>query len=217
MDSKKHSVKTFGIVEEIFNSITHGLGFAAAIIGIIFLFIRAADTGYTSAIDLTALIIYSVCLIIFLLNSTLFHALIFTRCAWIFQHFDHLGIFLIILATYTPFCWIFIKNPIALWIWVANLILAIGGIVYDFMFIGRYRWISVLIYLAMGWLIVFLFPIVKDSIPTSSLWMLFWGGISYSAGTFFYLNTIIWWNHVWWHLFVLLGTALMYSSIYLTM
>ncbi|OIM31618.1 hemolysin III, partial [Oenococcus oeni] len=156
MDSKKHSVKTFGIVEEIFNSITHGLGFAAAIIGIIFLFIRAADTGYTSAIDLTALIIYSVCLIIFLLNSTLFHALIFTHCAWIFQHFDHLGIFLIILATYTPFCWIFIKNPIALWIWVANLILAIGGIVYDFMFIGRYRWISVLIYLAMGWLIVFL-------------------------------------------------------------
>ncbi|MHA5106085.1 hemolysin III family protein [Oenococcus oeni] len=217
MDSKKHSVKTFGIVEEIFNSITHGLGFAAAIIGIIFLFIRAADTGYTSAIDLTALIIYSVCLIIFLLNSTLFHALIFTRCAWIFQHFDHLGIFLIILATYTPFCWIFIKNPIALCIWVANLILAIGGIVYDFMFIGRYRWISVLIYLAMGWLIVFLFPIVKDSIPTSSLWMLFWGGISYSAGTFFYLNTRIWWNHVWWHLFVLLGTALMYSSIYLTM
>ncbi|WP_180365584.1 PAQR family membrane homeostasis protein TrhA, partial [Oenococcus oeni] len=108
-------------------------------------------------------------------------------------------------------------NPIALWIWVANLILAIGGIVYDFMFIGRYRWISVLIYLAMGWLIVFLFPIVKDSIPTSSLWMLFWGGISYSAGTFFYLNTRIWWNHVWWHLFVLLGTALMYSSIYLTM
>ncbi|MDV7714534.1 PAQR family membrane homeostasis protein TrhA [Oenococcus oeni] len=217
MDSKKHSVKTFGIVEEIFNSITHGLGFAAAIIGIIFLFIRAVDTGYTSAIDLTAFIIYSVCLIIFLLNSTLFHALIFTRCAWIFQHFDHLGIFLIILATYTPFCWIFIKNPIALWIWVANLILAIGGIVYDFMFIGRYRWISVLIYLAMGWLIVFLFPIVKDSIPTSSLWMLFWGGISYSAGTFFYLNTRIWWNHVWWHLFVLLGTALMYSSIYLTM
>ncbi|AZZ60298.1 hemolysin III [Oenococcus sp. UCMA 16435] len=217
MDSKKHSVKTFGIVEEIFNSITHGLGFAAAIIGIIFLFIRAVNTGYTSAIDLTALIIYSVCLIIFLLNSTLFHALIFTRSAWVFQHFDHLGIFLIILATYTPFCWIFIKNPIAIWIWIANLVLAIGGIVYDFIFIGRYRWISVLIYLAMGWLIVFLFPIVKDSIPITSLWMLFWGGISYSAGTFFYLNTKIWWNHVWWHLFVLLGTALMYSSIYLTM
>ncbi|MFT8324263.1 PAQR family membrane homeostasis protein TrhA [Oenococcus sicerae] len=217
MDMKKHQVKTFGLVEEIFNSITHGVGFVAAIVGIVFLFIRAVNTGYTSAIDLAALIIYSVCLIIFLLNSTLFHAFIFTRAAWVFQHFDHIGIFLIILATYTPFCWVFIKNPIAIWLWVINLLLAICGIVYDFIFIGRHRWISVLIYLAMGWLIVLLFPIIRNSVPSIALWLLFWGGIAYSAGTFFYMNMKIWWNHVWWHLFVLLGTALMYFSIYLTM
>ncbi|MFT8917208.1 MAG: hemolysin III family protein [Oenococcus sp.] len=213
----KHRVKTFGLVEEIFNSITHGLGLIAAIVGIIFLFIKVIDKGYTSAVALTAFIIYAVCLIIFLLNSTLFHALIFTRVAWVFQHFDHLGIFLIILATYTPFCWVFIKDPVAIWIWVANLILALAGIVYDFLFIGRYRWITVLIYLAMGWLIAVMFPIIHHSVPVYSLWLLFFGGIAYSAGTFFYLNTKIWWNHVWWHLFVLLGTAAMYFAIYLSM
>ncbi|WP_439425033.1 hemolysin III family protein [Oenococcus alcoholitolerans] len=213
----KHKVQKFGIVQEIFNSISHGFGALLAIVGIVFLFIHAFQKGYTDSIAIIALAIYSICLFVFLLDSSLFHALIFTRSAWVFQHIDHVGIFLIILATYTPFCWIFIKNPIAIWIWIANLILTIAGIIYDFKFIGRYRWFSVLIYLIMGWLIVICFPFIRDSVSSTCLWLLFFGGLSYTVGAFFYLDLKIWWNHFWWHLLVLLGTVLMYLSIYLAM
>lgn len=108
--------RRFQIVYEVLNAVTHGFGFILAVIAGVMLMIHVLSKPVT-ALTLTAVIIYISTVGFFLLASTLFHSLVFTRAAKIFQFFDHAGIYLVILGSYTPYTWLLIKGWVGWTIW----------------------------------------------------------------------------------------------------
>lgn len=201
------------ITYETLNAVTHGLGVLAAVVGATLLLwesMHADFDGFTMA----ALWIYAVSIITFLLASTLFHALVFTKAGKVFQFLDHSGIYLVILGSYTPYTWLFLPHNVGWPIWGTILGLTIAGIVYDLFFVGRWPWVSVLIYVVMGWLIILAFPSLHHSLTPFAFNLLLAGGITYTLGAGLYLIPKLPMSHVYWHLFVLGGAALMYVSIF---
>ncbi|MCK8627588.1 PAQR family membrane homeostasis protein TrhA [Fructobacillus cardui] len=216
MEIKKHG-KAYQIVYEVLNAVTHGLGFILAIIASVFLALKMVGDGQTSGIEIAAVSIYLTSVSLFLLASTLFHSLVFTRAAKIFQFMDHAGIYFVILGSYTPYTWLVLKGCWGIGIWSAILLMTIAGLVYDLFLVGRFPWLSVLIYLVMGWLIIIAMPLLWTALSPAAFWLLLAGGVVYSLGTIFYLVPKIPMGHVYWHVFVLVGAGLMYCSIYLTL
>lgn len=208
--------KTYQIVYEVLNAVTHGLGFIMAVIGGIALILHIFREP-VSVLEVVAIAIYIGTVGFFLLASTLFHSLIFTKAAKVFQFFDHAGIYLVILGTYTPYTWLLLGNWIGWSIWGAILVLTIAGLTYDLFFVGRWPWVSVTIYLVMGWLIILAMPVLWGILSHTAFWLLLAGGIVYSLGTIFYLVPKIPMGHVYWHVFVLVGAGLMYFSIFISL
>lgn len=205
--------RTYRIVNEVFNAITHGIGFGLSIAGLVILIIRAAHTG--SSLRVVTFTIYGVILILFYLSSTLFHALVFTKAKHVFQVFDHSAIYLLIAGTYTPYCLLVIKGAVG-WIILSVIwVMAICGIVYKSIWLGRFNIISTIIYVVMGWMCAFAFPELYHGLGLTGFWLLVWGGIAFTVGAIIYSFKQIPFGHVIWHLFVMLGSALMYFSILL--
>ncbi|MGK4145203.1 hemolysin III family protein [Weissella paramesenteroides] len=201
------------ITYETLNAVTHGIGVIAAIIGATLLIINSVQHNF-STFTIVALTIYAISIISFLLASTLFHALIFTKAGKIFQFLDHSGIYLVILGSYTPYTWLFLDTKIGWPIWLTILLCTILGFIYDLFFVGRWPWVSVIIYVVMGWLIILAFPALHAALTPFAFYLLLAGGITYTLGALLYLMPKLPLGHVYWHLFVLLGATLMYISIY---
>jgi len=203
------------ITFEVLNSVTHGLGFIWAVIASVILVVRATIMQ-VSTFEKVAIVLYIIGLMVFLLASTLFHALIFTKAAKLFQIFDHSGIYLVILGTYTPFTWIAMHNAVGFTIWGILAALTVGGIIYDVFLVGRFKWLSTTIYLVMGWMMAVAFPTIWHAIPHSAFWLLVAGGITYSVGAMVYMSKRPS-SHLIWHFFVLAATVLMYASVYISL
>src|SRR5699024_3349736 len=201
------------ITYETLNAVTHGIGVLAAIVGATLLMVNSVQHHF-SAFTIVALAIYATSIISFLLASTLFHALIVTIAGKIFQFLDHSGIYLVILGSYTPYTWLFLEHNVGWIIWGTILLCTILGFVYDLFFVGRWPWLSVIIYVVMGWLIVLAFPALHIALTPFAFYLLLAGGITYTLGALLYLIPNLPLSHVYWHLFVLAGATLMYISIY---
>ncbi len=145
--------KRYHIVYEVLNAVTHGLGFLLAVLAGILLIFHILRRPVT-AFEITAIAIYVGTVGFFLLASTLFHSLVFTRAAKVFQFFDHAGIYLVILGSYTPYTWLLIKGWVGWSIWGAILAMTIAGFVYDLFFVGRWPGASGTIYLVMAYSIL---------------------------------------------------------------
>lgn len=204
------------ITYETLNAVTHGLGVVAAIIGATILIVNSIKHAFSS-FAIIALSIYALSIISFLLASTLFHALIFTKAGKILQFLDHYGIYLVILGSYTPYTWLFLEPKIGWPIWSTILLCTILGFIYDTFCVGRWPWISVIIYVLMGWFIILALPALYAALSPVAFYLLLAGGITYTVGSLLYLMPKLPLNHVYWHLFVLLGATLMYLSIYNTL
>ena len=211
----KKRTKAYTIVYEVLNAATHGVGFCLALVASVFL-IQKVSSQSPSPLTIAAVTIYILSILLFLLASTLFHSLVFTKAAKVFQFMDHAGIYLVILVYYTPYTWLVLKWPIGWAIWTAILVMTFAGLVYDIFFVGRWPWVAVTIYLVMGWLIILVMPIIWQSLSPAAFWLLLTGGVVYSLGTIFYLVPQIPMGHVYWHVFVIIGAGLMYFSIYQT-
>jgi len=191
--------------EELFHSITHGIGAALAVAGLAVLVLPALRQG--DAWRVISFSIYGGSLIILYLASTLYHGCRDERRKLCFRHFDHLFIFLLIAGTYTPVALISLPG---VWGWTLfGLIwaVALGGMSYEFFFLGRRRWISLTIYLGMGWLAVIAAKPMITMVPRGLLWWLLAGGLFYTGGVFFYVRKQMRYHYVLWHIFVLLGSA----------
>lgn len=208
--------KRYQITYEVLNAVTHGLGFLLAVLASIVLMVHVLRRPVT-ALEMTAIVIYISTIGFFLLASTLFHSLVFTRAAKLFQFFDHAGIYLVILGSYTPYTWLLIKGWQGWTIWTAIVTMTVAGLIYDLFFVGRWAWVSVTIYMIMGWMIVLAMPVLWGVLSPVAFWLLVAGGITYSAGTIFYLVPKIPMGHVYWHVFVLVGAGLMFASIYISL
>jgi len=199
--------------EEIGNSVTHGVGALLSIAGTIVLIVRAALYG--SAIHIVSFAIFGATLILLHTSSTLYHALYAPRAKRVFWVFDHASIYLLIAGTYTPFMLIPLWGAWGLSLMIAIWTLAILGIVFKSLFIGKLRKSSTALYILMGWLIVIAAQQFWLHVPHESLIFLAVGGLSYTLGVVFYCWKRLPFGHMIWHLFVLGGSVCHYFAILL--
>ncbi len=197
--------------EEIFNSVSHGLGFIASIVGLVFLAVFAVTYG--DVWHVVSFSIFGSTLILLYLASTLYHSLTRTKAVRIMQAIDHSAIFLLIAGTYTPFMLTIMRSTLGWTILSIVWVIAIVGILLKVFHFEKTHRIGLILYLAMGWIIVLVFFQVVRLLPLFSLIMLFAGGFFYTAGTVFYRWDRLKYNHAIWHLFVLGGSICHYFAV----
>lgn len=196
---------------EWFNSITHLVGSVLALGGASVAITLAAQRGGWDRI--TAVAIYGAMLLVLYLSSTLYHSLR-GKPKQIFHVFDHCAIYLLIAGTYTPLTLITLRGPWGWTLFTIVWVLAIAGVLKDIFLHGRYRIISIVLYMLMGWLIVIAFTPLQRALPAPGIALLAAGGIVYTVGlVFFALSKRVAHMHGIWHLFVLAGSAFHYVAV----
>ncbi|HOH97777.1 MAG TPA: hemolysin III family protein [Candidatus Cloacimonadota bacterium] len=189
--------------EEIANSITHGIGVGLSIAALVILVIFAARIS--DVWKVVSFSIYGATMIALFMASTLYHAFPQPRVKKFFHILDHSSIFLLIAGTYTP---ITIGTMRGGWGWTMFGIiwgLTLVGICLKIFAMSKLKWVSTIVYLAMGWLIIIAIkPLMSVVSKTVLMWMAI-GGLCYSLGVIFYIAKKLPYHHAIWHLFVLGG------------
>jgi len=203
--------RTFTLSEEIFHSITHGIGSGLSIAGLTLLVVLAVLNG--DLYKIISFTIFGASLVILYLSSTIYHGLQQPRAKKIFKIFDHSAIYLVIAGTYTPFLLVGLRGTTG---WTLLLIvwaIALIGITFKVLFIERFQILSVISYLLMGWLCVFVFREMFASIPIGGIIWLAAGGLLYTIGVIFYALQKTPYMHAVWHCFVLGGSLCHYFAV----
>lgn len=206
----------YTIFEEILHALTHGLGAVLGIAGLVFLELKAMGGGATA---IAAVTIYSAGLILAFLSSTLYHALARTRASHVLEMIDHAMIFVFIAASYTPFALLTLPPSPGIWLLVGIWTIAIAGIGFKLVTYlththARLHWVSLGIYLAMGWTVLLVAKTLFDLLPLGGFVWLVAGGLCYTVGAGVYSIRGVPYAHTVWHLFVLAGAACHFVTVY---
>lgn len=197
--------------EELASALTHGLGATAALAGGAVLITLAALYG--NAWQLGAAIVFGVTLLLLYLASTLYHSFQHPVLKGRLKVFDHCAIYLLIAGTYTPFTLIALRGPLGWGLFAAIWTLALAGVVFKLFYTGRFKRLSTLIYIAMGWLVI---VAIKPVLAALDAWTFGWlmaGGVFYTLGTVFYHRESIPYAHAIWHLFCIAGSVCHYVAV----
>jgi hemolysin III len=199
--------------EEIANSISHGAGTVASLVGAPFLILHALKVGHTGY--LIGSVVFAATMIVLYLSSTLYHSFRPGRLKHVFRIIDHSAVYLLIAGTYTPFT---LGVLYGAWGWTLLILiwsLALAGVMQKMLSRMPRPIISTVLYLLMGWLIIIAADPLYTRLPASGLAWLVAGGLAYTAGTaFFVLDSRLRYGHFIWHWFVLTGTACHYFAVY---
>jgi hemolysin III len=147
-------------------------------------------------------------------SSALYHSHVFSERKRMWQLIDHICIYLLIAGSYTPFAVLSLKGSWGWWLLTIIWSVAVAGIALKILMTHRYHLLEALLYLAMGWVAVFVIVPLYQSLPFSSFILLLAGGLSYSVGVIFYLRDDMPYNHAIWHLFVMGGSACHFFSVF---
>lgn len=211
---QRRAGKLYTIGEEIANSVSHGVGALLAIAAIVLLAVAAVRHG--GGIRLLAALIFGISLLLEYLFSTLYHAIQPPAVKRVLRVFDHCSIYILIAGTYTPFALVTLAADRGLTLFLAIWGAALVGIVVETFSRERQpKWVSAVIYLAMGWAVVFRLPTLISLLPAAGVWLLIAGGLSYSLGVVFYLLKRVPYMHMVWHIFVLGGSVCHFLSVVL--
>lgn len=197
--------------EEVANSLSHAFGLAAAIVATPFLCVAAARQP-SQAFYIGTLIFVATMWLLYLC-STLYHALPRTRLKCAFQIMDHAAIFLLIAGTYSPFTLGPMRGTLGWTMFAVIWLLAGIGVVIKLRTGIRWKKLSMVLYLGMGWLILMVFRQFMMAVPLATVLWLLGGGIAYTSGLIFFGNDRLRYSHFIWHLFVLAGTACHFCAI----
>jgi hemolysin III len=206
-------VRDYSVGEEIANSITHGAGALFGIVVLVLMIFAAVMHG--GGVRLAAALVFGIALITEYTASTLYHALTVERAKKVFKVLDHASIYLLIAGTYTPFCLVSLAGDGGVILCAVEWGLALAGIVFEAFWVFRPRWVSVLIYLAMGWLIILRIGALVAALPFGGIALLLAGGLCYTFGTVFYLLKKVSYMHAVWHLWVVAGSVCHVLSVLL--
>ena len=200
--------------EELANAITHGIGAPLSIIALITLIAQAKRLKNPKRLFANA--VFAAALIIMYFNSTLYHSIPSGFAKKILRYGDHISIFLLIAGSYTPFTTMVINGPEGLFLTIAEWSIAIFGITMKIIAFDAMETYSLYLYVIMGWLVVFSIKKLRRTISSNGMWWLVAGGLSYTVGTYFYVDPQhIPFAHAIWHLFVLAGSACHYICVFL--
>jgi hemolysin III len=202
----------YDLKEELYNILTHGFAFLLSIAALAVLVVFASLEG--TAWHIVSFSIFGASLVVLYFASTVFHMTTDEQRRKRLKVFDHAAIFLLIAGTYTPFTLVVLNGP---WGWsIFGVVwgMAVGGIVLKLFYTGRFTRLSTILYVAMGWTImVAIYPLYLAFSGAGMLWLIA-GGVSYTIGAVLFLKENIPYNHVIFHLLVILGSLCHFVSIF---
>ena len=204
-------VNRYTIQEEIFNSITHGIGALLSIAALVILVAFASING--DVIQIISFSIYGFTLFFLFTSSTLYHSIFHEKSKQVFRVLDHIAIYLVIAGSYTPIALVAMKGT---WGWIIFVLIwsmAAMGIILKIFTINQSKYLSTFLYIIMGWLIVIASKPMMNTLPPGLFMWLLLGGLIYTLGIVFYICKKIPFNHGIWHIFVLGGTIIHYLGI----
>ncbi|CCQ96288.1 Hemolysin-3 [[Clostridium] ultunense Esp] len=202
---------TYSLKEEIANAITHGIGVLLSIAALVLLIVYASMNG--TPMHIVTFAIYGATMLLLYLNSTILHSLPHGKAKNLFEIFDHSSIYLFIAGTYTPIVLTVIKGAVGWWLFGIVWGFAIFGVAFKAFFVKRFLYTSTLVYVLMGWIIVFAWDSLVRNLSPSGVVLLVMGGVLYSLGAIFYVWRGFPFHHAVWHLFVLAGSAFHFFAI----
>lgn len=198
--------------EEMLNVVTHGIGLLLSIAALVLLIVYASLEG--TVWHIVSFSIYGVSLVVLYFASTAFHMAKDQKLRNRFNVFDHASIYALIAGTYTPFVLVSLRGP---WGWSFFGIvwgLAIAGILLKLFYTGRFNFISTVIYVILGWMILIAINPLIDALPLGGLMWLFGGGMCYTVGAGFFLWNKMPYNHAIFHFFVLAGSICHFIAVF---
>jgi hemolysin III len=208
----QYKVHFYSNFEEKLNIWSHFIGLLLSVVGLILLIRRAIDLENTWAI--VSFPIFGVSMIILYLASTLYHFSKKPKLRYRLNIFDHAAIYVLIAGSYTPFALVSLNGKEGYTIFLIVWTIALFGIIFKVFFTGRFTILSTILYVAMGWLIIFSGQSLMKSLNFNGLIWLISGGISYTIGAVLYSINKIKFNHAIFHVFVLLGTLCHFIAVY---
>lgn len=196
--------------EEFYNFLTHGIGAVLSIVGLLILVFTAKEASFLSYFSVS---LYGGSMILLFSASSIYHYVSDEGLKRGFRKLDHISIYYLIAGTYTPVSLLLLKEKNGFLLFGIVWTMAILGTFLKLFFIGKWEKLSLAIYLIMGWLIVFNIHNLWEVANFNTLLYLGLGGAFYSMGAFFYAKHSITFNHVIWHIFVLLGAFFHYLMV----
>jgi hemolysin III len=198
--------------EEFYNWLTHGIGFALSVLGFVLMLIYETHGSIKS---IMSIVLYGGSLVLLYFASTIYHLEKKTTRKNKLRILDHISIYVLIAGTYSPIVLILLEDSLGWELFWTVWGMVAAGTVLKLFFTGRFETISLLLYLIMGWLIVFDFQALYDRTDALGLTLLALGGLFYTVGIFFYVRHRVKFSHVIWHIFVLMGSLFHFLFIFL--
>lgn len=202
---------TFSKGEEIANSITHGIGALLSIAALALLIVFSSLHG--TAWHIVSFTIFGATMLILYISSTMVHSLPPGKGKDVFEILDHSSIYFFIAGTYTPFLLIAVKGALGWTLFGIVWGIAIGGTVFKSFFVKKYLFTSTILYVVMGWMIVFAWNPISEAIGQQGMNLLIIGGVLYTLGSIFYIWRGFKYHHAIWHLFVIGGSILHFFCV----
>ena len=199
--------------EERLNIYSHALGLVLSVVALVMLIWKSLylnkELVYTISV-----VVYGFSLVVLYAASTLYHLQKDPGKRLRLRVFDHAAIFVLIAGTYTPFSLVTLHGKVGWWVFGISWGLALAGIVLKIFFTGKYSLVSTLMYIFMGWIAVFVIKPLMSNLSSDGLFWLAAGGIAYTVGAVLYSIKKIPYNHAIFHVFVLIGSACHFVSVY---
>ncbi|WP_138419931.1 PAQR family membrane homeostasis protein TrhA [Aquibacillus sediminis] len=197
--------------EEIANSVTHGIGMALSIAGLVILIVFSSLHG--TAWHVVSFTLFGSTMVMLYSSSTLVHGLPKGKAKDVFEILDHSSIYFFIAGTYTPFLFIVVKGTLGWTLFGIVWGLAVAGTIFKAFFVKKFLFTSTILYVVMGWLIIFAWDALTSTLAPNGIRLLVIGGLAYTIGAIFYMWRGFKFHHALWHLFVLAGSVLHYFCI----
>ena len=208
---QRHGPSQIFSAEDIANSVSHGVGLGMSIAGLALLLVVAWMHGET--IHFVSALIYGTTLVLLFAASTLYHSMTRPSLRRIFRIIDHSAIYLLIAGSYTPFTLVTLSGT---WGWTLFIViwsLALIGVLYKLFWFGRFFWLSIGLYLVMGWTMVVAIRPLLASLDINGVILIFVGGVFYTGGVAFFAWEKLVFNHAIWHLCVVTAAVCHYLAI----
>jgi hemolysin III len=206
-------LNTYSKKEELLNIYSHGFGFVTSLVGFVLLILKSIT--YASFWDRMGFLVFGLSLLILYAASTLYHKAIDPIKRLRLKVFDHAAIFVLIAGSYSPFCIVGLKGSALGWkMFIIVWVIAFTGIIFKLFFTGKLKHVSTIMYVLMGWLVVFFIKPLMASLSEISSDYLILGGVFYTIGAILYSIKKIPYNHAIFHVFVLLGSFSHFWAIY---